>query len=80
MIHEYETLIDSSEVELRDWIRMANDIELNYASYDAFLILHGTDSTSSHVLLLLYVLDLRGIDANAWTAPLPQQWLIPLQH
>lgn len=43
-IHEYETLIDSSEVELKDWIRIANDIELNYKLYDAFVVLHGTDS------------------------------------
>lgn len=46
-IHEYETLIDSSEVELKDWIRIANDIELNYKLYDAFVVLHGTDSELS---------------------------------
>lgn len=45
-IHEYETLIDSSEVELADWIRIASDIEHNYQLFDAFVVLHGTDSTS----------------------------------
>lgn len=49
-IHEYETLIDSSEVELKDWIRIATDIELNYQLYDAFVILHGTDSEPKSVL------------------------------
>jgi len=43
-ILEYDTLIDSSEVELSDWIRIASDIELNYSLYDAFVVLHGTDS------------------------------------
>jgi lysophospholipase len=43
-IHEYETLIDSSEVELADWIRIASDIENNYQQFDAFVVLHGTDS------------------------------------
>ncbi|KAK4704669.1 L-asparaginase, partial [Phenoliferia sp. Uapishka_3] len=40
----HQTLIDSAEVELSDWIRMASDIELNYSLFDSFVILHGTDS------------------------------------
>lgn len=43
-ILEYETLIDSSEIEPRDWIQIATDIEANYERFDGFLILHGTDS------------------------------------
>lgn len=37
-------LIDSAEVELSDWIRMASDIERNYSLFDSFVVLHGTDS------------------------------------
>ncbi len=43
---EYETLIDSSEIEPKDWIRIAADIEANYERFDGFMILHGTDSAS----------------------------------
>lgn len=49
-ILEYDVLIDSSEVELKDWIRIASDIELNYALYDAFIVLHGTDSEPAYTL------------------------------
>ncbi|GAA5913876.1 hypothetical protein JCM5296_004168, partial [Sporobolomyces johnsonii] len=40
----YEKLIDSSEVELSDWINLAQDIERNYHLFDGFVILHGTDT------------------------------------
>lgn len=49
---------------MSDWIRIASDIELNYALYDAFVVLHGTDSQllslarancqPVHLLTLLY--------------------------
>lgn len=29
-----------------DWIRIATEIELNYATFDAFVVLHGTDTMS----------------------------------
>ncbi|KAL8278731.1 hypothetical protein RQP46_008800 [Phenoliferia psychrophenolica] len=32
---EYEVLIDSAEVELSDWIRIASDIEANYSLFDS---------------------------------------------
>lgn len=43
-IYEYETLVDSSDIGFNDWIRMASDIEANYQNYDAFILLHGTDT------------------------------------
>ncbi|TFY65701.1 hypothetical protein EVG20_g5391 [Dentipellis fragilis] len=39
-----------------DWIRIATEIELNYSLYDAFVVLHGTDTmayTSSALSFLL---------------------------
>jgi L-asparaginase/Glu-tRNA(Gln) amidotransferase subunit D len=39
-----------------DWIRVATEIELNYSLFDAFVILHGTDTmayTSSALSFLL---------------------------
>lgn len=55
-ILEYETLIDSVNINFADWIKLASDIEANYEKYDGFVILHGTDSmayTSSALSFLL---------------------------
>jgi lysophospholipase len=41
---------------LPDWIRIATEIELNYSTFDAFVVLHGTDTmayTSSALSFLL---------------------------
>lgn len=43
-IHEYSPLMDSSDMSPADWQRIAEDIQRNYAQYDAFVILHGTDT------------------------------------
>lgn len=48
-IYEYDNLIDSSDIGQDDWIRMATDIEANYQFYDAFIILHGTDTMAYSV-------------------------------
>ncbi|KAK4058501.1 hypothetical protein OIO90_000663 [Microbotryomycetes sp. JL221] len=56
-IHEYEKLIDSSEVELKDWIRIATDIELNYQLYDGFVVLHGTDTMAYSASALSFLLE-----------------------
>ncbi|CAB0149917.1 L-asparaginase 1 [Pseudidiomarina piscicola] len=43
-IHEYAPLMDSSDMSPQDWQRIADDIQRNYAEYDGFVILHGTDT------------------------------------
>ncbi|MDV5170528.1 asparaginase [Photobacterium rosenbergii] len=43
-IHEYDPLIDSSDMTPADWQRIADDIKANYDKYDGFVILHGTDT------------------------------------
>ncbi|ORT49430.1 cytoplasmic asparaginase I [Vibrio sp. qd031] len=43
-IHEYQPLIDSSDMSPNDWQQIANDIYENYDKYDGFVILHGTDT------------------------------------
>ncbi|KAI0273425.1 asparaginase-domain-containing protein [Gloeopeniophorella convolvens] len=53
---EWQPLLDSSNIEIEDWIRIATEIELNYSLFDAFVILHGTDTmayTSSALSFLL---------------------------
>ncbi|BGP38398.1 hypothetical protein JCM10449v2_002330 [Rhodotorula kratochvilovae] len=56
-IWEYETLIDSSEIEPSDWIRIASDIERNYHAFDGFLILHGTDTLAFTASALSFLLE-----------------------
>ncbi|MDV7103144.1 asparaginase [Vibrio sp. TH_r3] len=43
-IHEYDPLIDSSDMSPKDWQYIADDIKRNYDKYDGFVILHGTDT------------------------------------
>ncbi|MCO4797762.1 MAG: asparaginase [Colwelliaceae bacterium] len=43
-IHEYQPLIDSSNMAPSDWQRIADDIHNNYDDYDGFVVLHGTDT------------------------------------
>ncbi|KAF8163531.1 L-asparaginase [Crassisporium funariophilum] len=54
-ILEWNPLLDSSNMDIDDWIRIATEIELNYV-FDAFVVLHGTDTmayTSSALSFLL---------------------------
>lgn len=55
-IHEYDNLLDSSDMVPSDWQSIASDIEVNYDKYDGFIILHGTDTmayTSSALSFML---------------------------
>ncbi|REL37384.1 asparaginase [Thalassotalea euphylliae] len=44
VINEYEPLIDSSNMTPKDWQRIADDIYQHYDDFDAFVVLHGTDT------------------------------------
>ncbi|XP_053685119.1 L-asparaginase [Sabethes cyaneus] len=43
-ISEYEPLLDSSNMAVTDWVRIATDIQQSYEFFDGFVILHGTDT------------------------------------
>ncbi|GAB6025429.1 hypothetical protein CHUAL_011175 [Chamberlinius hualienensis] len=43
-IYEYDPLLDSSNMTIENWIRIAGDIESFYNNFDGFVILHGTDT------------------------------------
>lgn len=40
-----------------DWVRIATEIELNYPAFDAFVILHGTDTMSYTSSALSFLLE-----------------------
>lgn len=41
---EYTPLLDSCNMTMGDWVKIATDIEVNYRLFDAFIVLHGTDT------------------------------------
>ncbi|KEG07618.1 putative cytoplasmic l-asparaginase i-like protein [Trypanosoma grayi] len=53
---EYDELLDSSDMDGRDYLRIAHDVAHHYDDYDGFLVLHGTDTmhyTASALSFLL---------------------------
>jgi 60kDa lysophospholipase len=41
---EFDPLLDSSSINAKGWSKIVKVIEANYTLFDAFVILHGTDS------------------------------------
>ncbi|KAI8802797.1 asparaginase-domain-containing protein [Cladochytrium replicatum] len=56
-ILEYEPLLDSSNMTMSDWVKIATDIEVNYQLFDAFIILHGTDTMAYTASALSFMLE-----------------------
>jgi L-asparaginase len=56
-IHEYEPLIDSSNITVTDWNNIAKDLRDNYTKYDGFIILHGTDTMAYTACALSFMLE-----------------------
>lgn len=56
-IHEYQPLIDSSDMTPQDWQTIADDIQANYDRYDGFVILHGTDTMAFTASALSFMLE-----------------------
>lgn len=44
VLREYSQPLDSSSMQPKDWLRIAQDIDTAYAQFDAFIVLHGTDT------------------------------------
>ncbi|MGM0635230.1 MAG: asparaginase [Bacteroidota bacterium] len=60
--HSIETLafsnpIDSSDMEISNYIQLAETIEENYSKYDGFVILHGSDTMSYTASALSFLLE-----------------------
>ncbi|NCB57494.1 MAG: L-asparaginase 1 [Gammaproteobacteria bacterium] len=57
VIHEYNPLIDSSDMTPADWQRIAEDIRDHYEDFDGFVVLHGTDTMSYTASALSFMLE-----------------------
>jgi L-asparaginase len=53
----FEPVIDSSNVEPEFWRKLAGIIHRHYASYDGFVILHGTDTMAYSASALSFMLE-----------------------
>jgi L-asparaginase len=56
-IHEYEPLLDSSNMTPAEWVEIARDVAANYDRYDGFVVLHGTDTMAYTASALPFLLD-----------------------
>ena len=54
---EFEELIDSSNMMISDWVKIAKTIEENYNYYDGFIVLHGTDTMAYTASALSFMLE-----------------------
>ncbi len=55
-ILEYRPLLDSSNLSMEDWARMAQDVAIHYSKYHAFVVLHGTDTMAYTASALSFML------------------------
>jgi len=56
-VHSFEPIIDSSNMKPEIWIEMAQIIKDNYANYDGFVILHGSDTMAFPASVLSFLLE-----------------------
>jgi L-asparaginase len=56
-VHEYEPLIDSSDMTPAHWQQIADDIKHHYEQYDGFVVLHGTDTMAYTASALSFMLE-----------------------
>lgn len=57
IIKEYQPLLDSSNMTVNDWNRIANDIAYEYAHFDGFVVFHGTDTMAYTASALSFMLE-----------------------
>lgn len=53
---EYSPLIDSSNITVLEWNKLADDIFASYKNYDGFIIFHGTDTMAYTASILSFLL------------------------
>lgn len=59
-LYEMSPLLDSSDVTVKEWNKIAEIIYNSYSSYDGFVVLHGTDTMAYTASALSFILD--GLD------------------
>jgi L-asparaginase len=57
VIKEYQPLLDSSNMTVSEWNRIAADIATEHANFDGFVIFHGTDTMAYTASALSFMLE-----------------------
>lgn len=55
-MYEFPTLLDSSSISAKGWSQIAETVSNNYALFDGFVVLHGTDSLAYTASALSFML------------------------
>lgn len=55
-VFEFEELLDSSSIDAKGWVEIAQTIYRNYTLFDGFVVLHGTDSLAYTCSALSFML------------------------
>jgi L-asparaginase len=55
-VHDYDPLLDSSNMTPVEWVKIAHDIAQHYDDYDGFIVLHGTDTMAYTASALPFML------------------------
>ena len=55
--YSFDPPLDSSNIGPQDWARMAQVVKDNYASYEGFVLLHGTDTLAYTAAALSFMLE-----------------------
>ena len=56
-IIEFDPLLDSANMTPCDWVKIARQIELEYANYTGFVVIHGTDTMAYTASALAFLLE-----------------------
>lgn len=56
VVHDYDPLLDSSNMTPAHWVEIAHDIADHYDDFDGFLVLHGTDTMAYTASALPFML------------------------
>ena len=56
-VKELEPILDSSNMSMVNWTDIASDIQTYYKDFDAFVILHGTDTLAYTASALSFMLE-----------------------
>ncbi|XP_049827209.1 L-asparaginase-like [Schistocerca gregaria] len=54
---EYDPLLDSSNMTVDHWIKIAKDVHNEYSKYDGFVVLHGTDTLAYTASALSFIFE-----------------------
>ena len=57
VIHEFNPLLDSSNMTPQDWVKIAIDIKEHYFDHDGFIVLHGTDTMAYSASALAFMFE-----------------------